>query len=177
MIWNFVQFLFDRVQHEHCSSSHCQGTLIWKNYFCRPLAFVKIWVLELIKKFIVIIITIHNIFFKVTTVIRNTYMSAFSPSILQSSFCGILLEEGLEKISLRQSSIRHPTRSAYCAVPILGFQKPKNCIGQCWAVCGGMRELRFFPFPKIFWQWKWISRKFWEHQSDWVNFIKNCERI
>ncbi len=59
---------------------------------------------------------------------HSKYMPAFSPSILQSLFCGILLKEGLERSSLQQSPTQHLTRTA--TIPILGPPKPKNSMGQ-----------------------------------------------
>ncbi len=55
---------------------------------------------------------------------HSQYTPAFSLPILQSSFSGILLNEGLERSGFRQSPIRHPTRITYFTIPILGLQKP-----------------------------------------------------
>ncbi len=65
------------------------------------------------------------------------YTPAYSPFILRSLFCGILLE-GLEKSGLKQSPIRHLTRSAYRTIPILGFKNRKvawSSVGTVYGVC------------------------------------------
>ncbi len=77
------------------------------------------------------------------------YTPAFFPSILQSSFCGILLEQGFERCSLQQSPIQHPTQSTYGAIPISGRQKLKNCMGQVGTVHRVCENLNFSFFKKF----------------------------
>ncbi len=79
---------------------------------------------------------------------QPSYKQTFFTSILQSSFCGILLEESLERSRLQQTPIRQ-TRSAYCATPTSRLQNPKNHMGQGGDCTRGVPELQFFLFPKI----------------------------
>ncbi len=125
-IWNFIQFPIDRVQPEHCSSPHCQEHLLTPCKCKEMRSRGKKESLIVIIIIIIIIITIHNISFKKPNIVPNT--PTFFLSILQSSFCGILLEEGLKRTGLQPSPTRHLTHSAYCTIPILGFLKPKNYI-------------------------------------------------
>ncbi len=129
------------------------GSIFWKYRYVSiridifDTTNVKKWLLKVKKSLFVIVITIHNIFFKVTTVIQ--YTPAFSPSILQLLFCGILLMEGLERSGLWQSSIRNLTWSEFAEFPIRVSKNPKITWGKVETVWGVYKNFNFSFFQKL----------------------------
>ncbi len=76
---------------------------------------------------------------------------AFSSSILQSSFCVTLIEEGLERSSLHQSLIQHLVRNVCRAIPILELQKTqKSDGGNVGAVHRVCKNFNFSIFQKFY---------------------------